>query len=129
MASRIDSTYDRAEMGDGAPPPKRVVVIDDSQIVLAMVEAELTDAGYQVVCLLEPQMIDGPVDLILLDIQMPQIYGDDAARWLRDIQGVQAPIYLVSSIAEDELANRAAKAGVDGYICKNWGIERLVAVD
>ncbi len=115
-------------MEDRATRHKRIVVIDDSPIVLAMVEAELTDAGYEVVCLLEPQLIEGPVDLVLLDIQMPQVFGDDAARWFREIQGVEAPIYLVSNIDEDELAERSANAGVEGYICKDWGIEKLVEI-
>ena len=57
---------------------------------------------------------------------MPELYGDDVAMVLRAARGVETPIYLLSSLSADELAERAHEADIDGYICKRDGIDALV---
>jgi len=109
---------------------KRVVVIDDSEVVIELVRSALEEEGYLVTALLEPdraQIEAGPPpDLLLVDINMPQVFGDDVAQFVRDAWGIEAPIYLFSDIAEDELRERAAAAEVAGYMWKGWGIERVI---
>jgi len=109
---------------------RRVAVIDDSEIILEATKEALTDAGFDVVALTEPsrQALAGPppVELIVLDVQLPQAFGDDIAQFLRDRWGVTAPIVLYSSLSEEELKVRATAAGAVGYVCKDWGLERLV---
>ena len=65
-------------------------------------------------------------DLILLDINMPELFGDDVVAFFRGEWHIDAPIYLCSDIPEEELQARAASAGADGYICKGWGLDALV---
>ena len=111
--------------------PKRILLVDDSAIIRASTGAALTRAGFDVTVraafdeLLE-HGIEG-FDLILMDVQMPELYGDDVAFTLRGQRGVTTPIYLFSSIDERELAGLAADAGVDGYIPKSAGLDALVA--
>lgn len=113
------------------PPTKRVVIIDDSEIILTTVTDELTALGCEVVALQEPSsslLLEGQkFDLVLMDINMPQAYGDDIARFLKEACGIDAPIYLFSSLPEEELRQRAQEGCADGYFCKSWGVERLVA--
>ena len=110
---------------------KRILLVDDSALIRASAAHALDIAGYQVTVraafdeLLE-HGIDG-FDLILMDVQMPELYGDDVAFTLRGQRGVTTPIYLFSSIDERELAGLAADAGVDGYIAKSAGLDQLVA--
>lgn len=110
---------------------KRILLVDDSPLIRESAAQALTTAGYQVAVraafdeLIE-HGLDG-FDLILMDVQMPELYGDDVAFTLRGERGVTTPIYLFSSIDEDELAGLADDAGVDGYISKNAGLEELVA--
>lgn len=110
---------------------KRILLVDDSPLIRESAAQALTTAGYQVAVraafdeLIE-HGLDG-FDLILMDVQMPELYGDDVAFTLRGERGVTTPIYLFSSINEDELAGLADDAGVDGYISKNAGLEELVA--
>ena len=65
-------------------------------------------------------------DLILVDVQMPEAFGDDVASTLRGWHGVQVPILLVSSLDQSELAGRAQRAQAAGYVCKGAGMPELV---
>lgn len=60
---------------------KEIVVIDDSPIILEAVKRTLTDAGYSVTTFEDPSVCSpkaiGSPHLILVDINMPQFYGDD----------------------------------------------------
>ena len=110
---------------------KRILVVDDSVIIRVSTAAALTRAGFDVTVraafdeLLE-HGIEG-FDLILMDVHMPELYGDDVAFTLRGQRGITTPIYLFSSIEDKELAKMAADAGIDGYISKARGLEELVA--
>ncbi|HEX2690597.1 MAG TPA: response regulator [Kofleriaceae bacterium] len=109
---------------------KRILLVDDSPLIRASTAQALDAAGYQVTVraafdeLIE-HGFDG-FDLILMDVQMPELYGDDVAFTLRGQRGVMTPIYLFSSIDEVELAKLASDAGIDGYIPKSAGLHVLV---
>ena len=109
---------------------KHVLIIDDSEMVIELLRSALEAEGIRVSACLEPDrtMVTGedPPDLILLDINMPQYFGDDVAGFFREAWGVESPIFLFSDIAEEELKQRAQDAGVEGYVWKGWGIERVV---
>ena len=109
---------------------KRILIVDDSALIREAAARALDAAGYEVTVrasfdeLLE-HGFEG-FDLILMDVQMPELYGDDVAFTLRGERGVTTPIYLFSSVDETELAQLAADAGVDGYIPKGAGLPELV---
>jgi DNA-binding response OmpR family regulator len=65
--------------------------------------------------------------LILIDVQMPAMFGDDVAMVIRQGRSARPPIVLLSSLPEEELAERAADAGADGYISKRRGVEGVLA--
>ncbi|MEJ7596529.1 MAG: response regulator [Kofleriaceae bacterium] len=110
---------------------KRVLLVEDSPIIQAAAVHALTSAGYQVSARstfdeLLAQGVDG-YDLILMDVQMPELYGDDVASVLRNERGITTPIYLFSSLDPSELALRAADAEIDGFIAKSQGVDHLVS--
>jgi DNA-binding response OmpR family regulator len=112
-------------------PAKRILLVDDSALIRQSASHALSAAGYQVTVRaafdeLIAHGLDG-YDLILMDVQMPELYGDDVAFTLRGERGITTPIYLFSSVDETELAGLAADAGVDGYIPKSVGLDELVA--
>lgn len=109
-----------------------ILILDDSSLILDLAAAALEDAGYTVVTAadleaFERQRSAAPPDLILLDVQMPEAFGDDVGAVLRSVREVKVPILLFSSLGERELAQRVREAGVDGYISKQAGLEALVA--
>lgn len=110
---------------------KSVLVFDDSPFALALTRAALESAGFTVAIAedlssFERQRVALDPDLILVDVQMPEAFGDDVASTLRGWHGVQVPILLVSSLDQSELARRAQGAHASGYICKGAGMHELV---
>lgn len=123
-------TLDRLLTRLGHAPRRRVLLVDDSPLFLEIVKTALEDAGYSVLCadsLSEVERLTSArPDLVLMDVQMPEAFGDDVAMVMRGMRGVKVPIYLLSSLDTDELSRRAAEAEVDGFISKNAGIEHLI---
>jgi DNA-binding response OmpR family regulator/Tfp pilus assembly protein PilZ len=114
-----------------AAPRKTILVFDDSQFALALTRAALESAGFKVAIAadlssFERQRLMTDPDLILVDVQMPEAFGDDVASTLRGWHGVQVPILLVSSLDQSELAGRAQRAQATGYVCKGAGMPELV---
>ena len=110
---------------------RRVLIVDDSPLVLEMLRGALEAAGVAVdtandLFELEVLRTATPPDVIVLDVQMPEAYGDDVAATLRGAYGVAAAILLMSTIPEEELALRAQSAGADGWVSKRDGLDRVV---
>lgn len=109
---------------------RRILVVDDSALLLDMVRSTLEDAGFDVVTantLDELEAQDSKTfDLILMDVQMPELYGDDIAAIFRHVRGARARIVLLSNLAPEELAQRSSEAELDGFICKQDGMGVLL---
>jgi DNA-binding response OmpR family regulator len=110
---------------------KRVLVFDDSPFVLAVTQLALEREGFSVITVTDLTAFEEAraalkPDLILVDVQMPEAFGDDVASTLRGAHGVAIPILLVSNLEEQELERRALEAEVDGWISKRRGLPELV---
>ena len=111
---------------------KQILIVDDSALVLDMMRAALDAAGYEVLVAnnltqLEEHRARHRPDLVLMDVQMPEAFGDDVAMVLRAAREVEAPIYLLSTLDEAELKRRAADAEIDGFISKRLGADAIVS--
>jgi DNA-binding response OmpR family regulator len=109
-----------------------ILLLDDSPLALALTQAALEAAGYDVSMALDLATFEMELrrqrpDLILVDVQMPEAFGDDVAATLRGLHGITTPILLLSNLEERELARRASEAEVDGYISKRLGLDAIVA--
>jgi CheY-like chemotaxis protein len=108
---------------------KRILLVDDSPIIQAAANFTLEQAGYD--CEMRAtfnELMEKPLDgfdLILMDVQMPELYGDDVAMVLRD-RGVKTPIYLFSTLPDADLEERVKSSGVDGFISKAKGMDHLI---
>jgi DNA-binding response OmpR family regulator len=110
----------------------RILLVDDSVLFLEIAQVALEAEGYKVKCAttldeLEQARKEFACDLILMDVQMPEAFGDDVALALRGLHGVKTPIYLLSSLDEEDLVERVKWSQVDGYISKNHGIDAVLA--
>ena len=110
---------------------KKILVFDDSPLVLAVTRVALERAGFSVhtaadLSAFEEARDAASPDLILVDVQMPEAFGDDVASTLRGARGVRVPILLVSNLDEGELERRALEAEVDGWVSKRSGLPELV---
>jgi CheY-like chemotaxis protein len=105
---------------------KRILVVDDHAptrtLVRAILESDRTEKfeiveGSNGLECLQRYEADGPFDLILLDVNMPEMDGYEACRLLRE-QGCRVPIVFVTANKDmkDYTAGRAA--GGDSYLVK-----------
>ncbi len=105
--------------------------MDDSPLILGATKEALESAGFVVatatsIAEFEVQLAAATTDLIILDVEMPEMFGDHVATVLRHMRGMKTPIYLFSTRSEAELESRVEEAQVDGYIPKSEGVEGLV---
>jgi DNA-binding response OmpR family regulator len=110
---------------------KRVLLIDDSELVLEVTRAALEAEGLLVDVALDLATFDArrtehAPDVIVVDVQMPEAFGDDLAAMLRGAYGLEVPILLLSSLPDEELAARASGASATGYVSKRDGLGSLV---
>ena len=103
---------------------RKILIIDDSATVIAWVKKVLGEAGYQVsarnVAIGSAAAIlrENP-DLVLMDIKMPALNGDEIVRDFRKGKfGKNSRLILHSSLSLDELARRAKECEADGFIQK-----------
>lgn len=68
-----------------------------------------------------------PIDLILLDIEMPEITGFDFIRRMKNSSMIieKPPVIFVTAQATPELLARAKMAGAIGYVVKPFDPEML----
>jgi CheY-like chemotaxis protein len=79
--------------------PLTVLIVDDDRAVLTFVERVLSEAGYQTKTATNgPDAIQlarqTPIDLLLTDVNMPQMTGDELARRLRHDEPTLKVLYL-----------------------------------
>jgi DNA-binding response OmpR family regulator len=68
----------------------------------------------------------GKIDLVLLDLTMPGIGGEETLRQLRTLSP-QLPVVVMSGYSEGETMRRCASLGVSGYLPKPFEIADLLA--
>ncbi len=112
--------------------PKTIFVVDDSEIVLEMARDALESADYRVETMANWSELDENLkaeipDLIVMDVQMPEAYGDTALMFFKETRGIKGtPILLFSDIPVEELTSRAKECAADGFVSKSWGFDRLL---
>jgi len=110
---------------------KRILILDDSAITLELEKSILEERGYEVAAAenlveFELRLADFQPEIILTDVVMPDVSGQDIVRVLKqDYATEKIPIVLFSSKPEEELERIARQAGADGHLSKSRGIESL----
>jgi two-component system, OmpR family, alkaline phosphatase synthesis response regulator PhoP len=104
---------------------QRILIVDDSELVLVMARDALEEAGYEVFTATNGIEANSYIfsankpDLIILDVMLPMLDGNKKAKLLREKEfSREIPILLLSSKSEDELRRLTAEAGADGFIRK-----------
>jgi CheY-like chemotaxis protein len=104
---------------------KRIVVIDDCRLTLAIARDILQEAGFEVMTaesgIAANNFIYGlpQPDLILLDVEMPMLRGDRKVRLLKQAEASRTiPVILMSHKPAAELDALAQAAGADSFLVK-----------
>lgn len=110
-----------------------IILIDDDPLFASMARRALELDGHRVA--INPGAFgaltavrQGRFDVILVDIQMPDIDGQKLVQILRDRGVGAARIIQMSSIAADELERIARRDGADGWFHKPSGVHNLTVL-
>jgi diguanylate cyclase (GGDEF)-like protein/PAS domain S-box-containing protein len=102
----------------------RLLIVDDNDMNRDMLARRLERKGYEIVLAdsgreLSPRVKDERIDLILLDIEMPEISGLDALRTLRQTYSpIELPIIMVTAKNQSEDVVKALELGANDYVTK-----------
>jgi CheY-like chemotaxis protein len=140
---RVNSSETKPE-GDVAPSDtaaaqggrkRRVLILDDSEMVMRLLEADLTSKGFEVFTadtadkatkiILKKQTRP---DLVLLDVRMPGVNGEQFCRFIKGnslFKGIK--VLLCSGENVEELQRICREAGADGFVTKDAVLSKVVA--
>jgi len=109
-------------------PPLRILLAEDNRVNQTFARRALEMDGHSVICVANGRQAlkalgkEGPFDLVLMDIQMPEMDGVEATRRIRagengdDVSGV--PIIALTAYAMKGDKDRFISAGMNDYISK-----------
>jgi two-component system chemotaxis response regulator CheY len=112
----------------------RVLTVDDSRTILAMLHHTLSNAGFEVL-----QAEDGQqgldvlktqsVDVVITDINMPIMDGIEFIRHVRATGNHQSlPILILTTETSQDKRDQGKAAGGTGWIVKPFDPEKLISV-
>ena len=106
---------------------KRILIVDDSEMTIALLAAELTSKGFEVHTadaadkatriILKKQTRP---DLVLLDVNMPNVNGEQLCRFIKGnalFKGIK--VLLCSGENPEELRRIVRESGADGFVTKD----------
>ncbi len=110
----------------------RIAIVDDHRIIREGLELLLADTdtieivasaanGPELIQLLE----DEDIDVVLLDVRMPEMTGLDVLGRIRDLE-IQVAVVMLSMYGDPVYVSRAIELGASGYLLKSVGREELV---
>lgn len=112
---------------------KKILIIDDSELMVKVTTDILTEKGYEVVSAnngvdgIKKVMAEKP-DLVLLDVVMPGINGFEVCKMLRqDESNNLMPIIMLTAQGNEEDKLTGLELGADDYITKPFNTRELIS--
>ncbi len=112
--------------------PKKVLVVDDSLYMRALIKDTLTEAGYDII----GTAADGEAaidlafalqpDIITLDNILPDMLGTDVLRLLKE-EGLPSKIVMISGVGQEAVVQEGLRLGAVAYLVKPFTTEQLLA--
>jgi two-component system, cell cycle response regulator DivK len=123
MALQSHKQNGNGQNGNG-PPPKRVLIVEDNELNMKLFNDLLEAHGYYTL-----QTKDGVEalrmarthrpDLILMDIQLPEVSGLEVTKWLKEDDDLRSiPIIAVTAFAMKGDEQKIRDGGCEAYIAK-----------
>ena len=133
-ASRNRPLFPPKPAGAQRPRCWKVLVAEDNRVNQVLATRILEKLGCSVVTAsdgLEATAIFArePLDVILMDVQMPHLSGFEATAWIRDREratGGRIPIIALTAHATEGYRDECMKAGMDDYVTKPIRLEDLL---
>jgi two-component system, cell cycle response regulator DivK len=113
-----------AEANANRPPPKKVLIVEDNDLNMKLFHDLLVAHGYVTlqskdgVEALKLARLHRP-DLILMDIQLPEISGLQVTQWIKEDEDLRAiPVIAVTAFAMKGDEEKIREGGCEAYIAK-----------
>lgn len=112
---------------------RTILAVDDSRTILNVIGSRLGDVGYLMLLAASGRealdlVAGGGVDLVLLDMVMPEMSGIEVLTELRGTRDTaDLPVIMVTGRSEPTAAVAALAAGADDWISKPFAFEVLEA--
>lgn len=128
-----DSTdYEDSELATVSPMTKTVLIVEDNELNMKLFRDLLGAHGYQTI-----QTRNGMEalalarqhrpDLILMDIQLPEVSGLEVTKWLKeDDQLREIPVIAVTAFAMKGDEERIREGGCEAYLSKPISISTFL---
>ena len=113
---------------------KTIITVDDAATMRKMISFTLKGAGHEVLeaddgAVALQVLRDRSVDLVITDLNMPNMDGIELTRQLRTLPQFQkTPIILLTTESDPEKKNQGRAAGATGWIVKPFNQEQLLAI-
>ena len=113
---------------------ERVVVVDDDAIILKQANMTLAEAGFKVTCLKNGKLLMdyikmNPIDILLLDIRMPEMDGFETIQALREWETENSkeavPVIFLTANEDTESEAKGLTLGAIDFIKKPFSSEVL----
>ncbi|POO55997.1 response regulator [Agrobacterium rosae] len=111
-----------------------ILTVDDSASIRMTTKIALTNAGYQVTEAVDgsdglTKAKGGPFDLIVTDLNMPNMNGLEMIEALRQSPAhTGIPIIFLTTESDADMKARAKAAGATGWVTKPFDPENLVKI-
>jgi len=126
---KIDIDKKGFERDNDIDPIATILIIEDNEDLLELEEFHLIKEGYKVIGVTSTKevesLLEGEVDLMLVDRTLPRIEGSEFVSYLRD-KGVSTPVMFVSAKDKDEEIEEGFICGGDDYLRKPFNINELL---
>jgi DNA-binding response OmpR family regulator len=112
-------------------PRKRILLVEDEPNLAFNIQFNLQAEGFDVVPAVDGQIAvakfdsDGPFDLVILDVMLPELDGFAVARHIRG-QDDQTHILMLTALGKEEDRLKGFEAGVDDYITKPFHLKEFI---
>lgn len=104
---------------------KKIIVVEDEQILQKALSIELLGAGFEVMSALDGvaglALIQKEIpDLVLLDLTMPKMNGFDVLKELKTkVETKSIPVIILSNLGQDQDKEKAMSLGAIDYFVKS----------
>lgn len=119
----------------------KALIVDDVALTRRLLESAIRDLGdiimaedgQSAIRAIDSARHDGhPIDLICLDINLPDMSGIDVLQHLRDLEAREdipeaqrSRVLVISSVSDINVVKKAMQLGCDGYIRKPHSLEKV----
>lgn len=111
---------------------KRVFIVDDEDMVRAITEQMLSSYGFQTISCGDPlealkifRQKQGEIDLVILDMIMPQMNGREVFSKMKEINP-DVRVLFASGFSEHDEASEILKMGIKGFVQKPARVSQLL---